>query len=190
MCMRIFERTLQTLASVMIGACLTACMSYENLDGKPGSTATREFDPIPVPGLGLGRTSGSYQNVRVIAPNGAQVCRVTNFNGQPPFVSERSPDADGVIALAVSESLDEAELRCAGQGVRVERQIRRLQLSFGNYSRRSFPPLVHMQPSDPNAAARWTALYAEICATTRPRDRYICDEANWAQLRAQDIGAQ
>lgn len=193
------------LHSTLFAACLlaAACNTVETSDPRPGGQVWTEDKSISW----LSDTSGNpagHKNwifVRVIAPAGATECRVeaSMFDGVNPF--PKTPvDDKGAAMVTVRDEKDKSSIACRTPEGWVKRTLasERIVNTFKDYTGKktyqrgywAVPPMIHIDPKDLQAAARWDALAAEICpVVTRnpPFPVNACRDDRLERMKARDI---
>ena len=192
---------MRTLAAVFVLLAMAACSTLHNADAPPGGTVTKTTwgdNDLAQFWFGNHLHQHSYQRVRLIAPLGAFECGVDAFHGGPQ--REGLPNERREVDVTVRSGVRHTEFYCkTPQGV-IRRTVDAVEVFRHTYeggSRhmeivlRKFPMLVHVGGADAESEARWTALHAEVCTITPlPSDfQHICEDANFAALRAADIGS-
>jgi len=184
--------------SMCLAAGCTSIDKYNGLDAPPGGTVfgsssfSRTMETLnPVPS-GYG---AAWTRIRVIAPLGASVCRIA---GQSIFVApgpepEGKPNDKGEVMLSYDAEAKSASFECRMPSGVVKRTVEAVPFAIMTRLRSGVerkvstahvkPPLVHMDPTDPAAEARWAAISAELC----PGPTLICEPGMLEKLKAEDL---
>lgn len=139
-----------------------------------------------------------WVRIRVIAPPGATRCRIAD---QSPFMplgpqAEGRPDSMRQVMLTYDAHSQSAAFICDTPAGNIKRSVKAVPwtMTFGGKPLGTLqvkPPMVHIDPSDQDAAARWTGLAAELCPTVSERAYSItCRPGMLEKLQAADIGVQ
>lgn len=191
-------------AAASAGACTTTDR-YSGLDGPPGGYVVGSSQ-LQRTMADLNPFQSQYTNqwtlVRVVAPPGATACRIAD---QSPLIPkgpqpEGKPDANREVMLTYDAFAKSAAFECKTPDGVVKRTVDAVswQMSWpkqapgGGYTPTTpvKPPLVHIDPKDPEAERRWTALAAEICPEISDRAfGFACKPGMLDRLKAADIGA-
>jgi hypothetical protein len=189
--------TVGLAASVLFAGCTTTTKA----DAPPGATVTTENESASWLPRGISGEKQGMQNwtrIRVIAPAGARQCVSGSvlplIYGGPQAIGR--PDTKGEVMLTTDMEAGAVHIRCTTADGDVARTVKayRYSRTFQNGMKSSFPiqpPMIHMNPSDPQAEARWTELRAEICKEGEigPRSGFLCEPEIFAALKAADLGA-
>jgi hypothetical protein len=162
------------LFGVTGAACASACNSVSKADFRPGGdvwTEDKSVSWFPVISGNPGREGWVF--VRVIAPPGAKECSVDGswLHGRNPYPRARVA-ADGAAMITVLNDASDVSVSCTTRDAVVRRKVssERVVSTRGSkqWAQRHdyfvVPPLVHMDPADRQAAARWEALRLELCS--------------------------
>lgn len=184
---------------VSLAAC-TSVDKYSGLDGPPGGYVVGS-SPFQRTMADLNPFQSQYTHqwvrIRVIAPPGATRCRIAD---QSPFMppgpqAEGKPDAQLQVMLAYDAFSSTAAFECKTPDGLVKRSVRAVvyESTFANRFKHTThvkPPMVHIDPRDPDAEARWTAFAAELCPVVSERaSSFSCKPGMLEKLKAADIGA-
>lgn len=188
------------IASTASAAC-TGIDRYGGLDGPPGGYVTGS-SPVQRMMSELDPVKSQYKNqwvrIRVIAPAGATRCRIADQSLFMPLgpQAEGRPDSAGAVMLTYDAFSSTASFTCDTPDGRVKRSVNAvpyvLTLS-GRYMNtvQVKPPMVHVDPSDADAEARWTSLAAELCPVVSERaTAFACKPGMLEKLKAADIGVR
>jgi hypothetical protein len=182
-------------------ACVIAagCQSIKREDVRPGGTVVMEDKAISWMSDLSGNPAGhhGWVFVKVIAPPGAKECRVVGslFDGVNPYEKGRV-DADGAVLLTVRKEQAKQTFACRTPAGETRRTIasERVTNTFKDYKQRPYtrsywstPPLAHMDPSDPQAPARWDAMHAEYCTGAKLSRVGVCAGERFANMKARDL---
>lgn len=156
---------------------LAACNTVNKADVRPAGLVWTEDKSISWFSDLSGNRAGvnGWIFVRVIAPAGATECEAHHnwFDGVNPY--PKAPvDKDGAALVTVRNETAENGFSCKTPSGVVRRTIASEKFTYSyaisrdrtKRAERSFwivPPMVHMDPSDSEAAARWDKLHAELC---------------------------
>ena len=206
-------------ASLAIAVVLAGCAQIEvgNADTGPGGTVTT-YDAnkqsvagwIPQAGVvNVAPGIDHWTRIRVIAPEGATECRsgAGLFSRGGPQDKGR-PDADRIVTLTSREGDRTAHFVCETPRGPVRRSVSASvytmpippsapphivkQLESTRRDTHVLPPLVHMDPKDPQAEARWAALGAEACPVILDRvsmeTGFLCLPGMLEKFKAADLG--
>jgi hypothetical protein len=196
------------LAACVAGGC-TTIDQYRYTDALPGQ-AVSGTSPFSRTMDALNPFSGGYNDtwtrIRVIAPPGADACRIA---GQSIFISDGpspkgKPDEKREVMLAYDEGAKSASFECRTPAGVVKRKVEasvytmpipanvpadKMWLYKGDRSWRVLPPLVHMDPADPDAEARWAAISIELCSPgSKAQYSLMCRPGMLEKLKAADLG--
>lgn len=136
--------------------------------------------------------------IRVIAPPEATQCRIAD---QSPFMPpgpqpEGKPNSKGEVMIAYDAFSSSAAFVCDTPAGQLTRSVTPApwQMTFRGWQINTVqvkPPMVHVDPSDPDAAARWTSLAAELCPVVSERaSSFSCKPGMLEKRQAADIGAR
>lgn len=196
---------LKTRKKALALACmLSACAQVEvrNADVGPGGTVTTEdhtknavlgwipsVTPRNRPGI------DHWTRIRVIAPEGATECRSGSLFSRGGPQAKGKPDKDRAVMLTAREGDRTAHFACDTPGGEIKRSVDAsvFQLpptangwTFGKFY--VLPPLVHMDPRDPDAEARWAAIAVEVCPAISDRaSRLPCQTGMMENFKAVDL---
>ena len=193
----------------MAGFVAAGCASVEirNADAAPGGAMTT-VDPVKgaalgwVPQIAPAKNPGveHWTRMRVIAPAGATQCRtLTPFMPDGPE-DEGRPDADGALMLAAREGAKSVQIVCKTPAGTVRRIVTasiythdhppEIMARYSNARPHNvyvLPPLVHVDPLEPGAEARWAAIGAELCPEISERVfGFVCKPGMLDALKAAD----
>lgn len=181
----------------------TSCTTpdrYRGLEGPPGGyvSGTSPFQRTMSDLNPFSDYNTQWTLVRVVAPPGATRCRIAD---QSPFVPagpqpEGEPDAKREVMLTYHASAEAAAFECrTPEGVK-KRTVKAVVYET-KYQDKVFmrtqvkPPLVHIDPSDPEAEQRWTELAAELCPEVSERaSGFVCKPGMLEKLKAEDLAAR
>lgn len=187
------------LAFVLAGC---AQIEVRNADAGPGGTVTTEdhtrnallgwvprVTPRNRPGI------DHWTRIRVIAPEGATECRSGSLFARGGPSDRGKPDKDRAVMLTVREGDRTAHFVCDTPGGQVKRSVeasvferpsRPNGKAFGKFH--VLPPLVHMNPRDPDAEARWAAIVSEVCPVISERAATLpCHPGMMEKFKAVDL---
>lgn len=195
-------RKASLIAIVMLAGCAT---EIRNADAPPGGLVTT-VDKTQNTMLGWMQVTPSnkapgvehWTRMRVIAPAGATECRT-----QDGPQDEGKPDAQGAVMLTGREGARSVQIVCdTPQGV-VKRTVNASvyaqpippdappDIAKRLAKRRDthvLPPLVHVDPGDPGAEARWAAIGAELCPEISERVfGFVCKPGMLEAFKAADL---
>lgn len=197
---------LLALAGCLLAGC--ASVKVRNADAAPGGAITT-VDPVKSAALGWIPQVGPANNpaihhwtrMRVIAPAGATQCRtLTPFTSDGPE-DEGQPDLNGVLMLAAREGARSIQIACKTPSGVVQRTVTasiytvehspEVRARYSNARPHNFyvlPPLVHVDPRDPDAEARWAAIAAELCPEISERVfGFVCKPGMLETFKAADL---
>jgi hypothetical protein len=198
------QTSIAILAACVAGGC-TTIDQYRYADAPPGQ-AVSGTSPFSRTMETLNPFTGGYNQtwtrIRVIAPPGADACRIA---GQSIFISDGpspggKPNENREVMLAYEEGAKSASFECrTPQGV-VRRTVKasvytqpvpETAAARGRkpWTYHVLPPLVHIDPNDPGAEARWTAIAAELCPEISERVfGFVCKPGMLEKFKAADLG--
>jgi hypothetical protein len=178
---------------------LAGCNTIKREDVRPGGTVVTEDKAISWMSDLSGNPAGhrGWKFVKVIAPPGASECRVEGsmFDGVNPYEKARV-EIDGSVLLTVRNEQAKQTFACrTAEGVKRRTvQSERITNTFTDYKQRPYtrrywstPPMVHIDPSDPQAAARWDALWEEVCPAAARFRTGPCTGERFANMKARDL---
>lgn len=186
---------------VTCGGCTTVDR-YRGLDGPPGGyvSGTSSFQRTMSSLNPFGSYNSQWTLVRVIAPPGATRCRIVDQN---PFApdgpkTEGAPDAKREVMLAYLASATSAEFECRTPDGVMRRKVDAVAYEWPRLKSAppsSFtittqvkPPLVHIDPTDPEAESRWRSLSTELCPHGSERaSTFVCKPGMFEKLKAVDL---
>ena len=184
----------------MLAGC--AQIDVRNADAGPGGTVTTEdhtrnallgwipsVTPRNRPGI------DHWTRMRVIAPEGATECRSGSLFARGGPSNRGKPDKDHAVMLTAREGDRSAHIVCDTPDGEVERMVEASVFerpplpngrSFGKFH--VLPPLVHMNPRDPDAQARWAAIAKEVCPVISDRAATLpCKAGMMEKFMAVDL---
>jgi hypothetical protein len=183
----------------VVVACLalaSGCMGYRRTDARPGEAVIGELAPLT--GFFDVRF---YQRIRVVAPPGADECRLGTFGGRNSPERRNPPDAAGELLLTAplpdrGSKPRPVRLVCEVRGaadVRRDVPLVAVRMNARLNGRETpvyrFPPLVHMSLPDGRAVQRWARLREETCTADASNElAMLCDGDAWARLQSLDLG--
>jgi hypothetical protein len=204
-------------ASVAIAVVLAGCAQIEvrNADVGPGGAVTT-YDAnkqawlgwIPQVGV-VNKAPGidHWRRIRVIAPEGATECRSGAVFARGGPEDEGKPNANREVMLTSNQNQNTAHFECDTPGGVVRRSVKasvytipippnvpadQMWLYEGNRGTKVLPPLVHMDPKDAQAEARWAALGAEVCPVisdrASPVTGFVCLPGMLEKFKVTDLG--
>lgn len=192
---------------------LAGCAQVEVRDANttPGGTVTTEDHTKNaalgwIPSIGPTNRPGidHWTRIRVIAPEGATECRSGSMFSKGGPQARGRPDADRAVMLTSREGDRTAHFVCDTPAGPVRRSVR-ASVYTHTWSdpppgvKRNFtpkprdfhvlPPLVHMDPREPDASARWAAIGPELCPVVSEQSAtLICKPGMMEKFRAVDLG--
>lgn len=202
------------LAVIVLAGC--AQVEVRNADVAPGGTVTtydanRQAALGWIPQVGVVNKAPGidhWMRIRVIAPEGATKCRSGNFFAPGGPQDEGRPNANREVMLTSNHNQNTAHFECETPGGVVRRSVKasvytmpippdvpadKMWLYEGNRGTKVLPPLVHMDPKDAQAEARWAALGAEVCPVisdrVSPETGFICVRGMLEKFKAVDLAA-
>lgn len=185
-------------SAALLCVAAAGCQVIHNADALPGETMTVENQGTSWTSVVGARTGiRHWTRIRVIAPPGATECISGSLSpliqGGPQ--ASGTPGRDRAVMLTTDPDSLTVHVRCltpsgdvvrSVDGYRYEQRPRGSSTAFGFNIQ---PPMIHMDPADPERAARWDSLHAEVCTQVRgSRSGYLCRPEIFAALRASDIG--
>lgn len=192
-----------SLGVLAAGGCTTVD-KYSGLDGPPGGYVVGS-SPFQRTMADLNPFQSQYTHqwalVWVVAPPGATQCRIAD---QSPFMpdgpkAEGRPDAKREVMLTYDAFAETAAFECKTPDGVKKRTVKAVvyEMPVSKKSPRSFafrtqvkPPLVHIDPNDPEAERRWTELAAELCPEVSERaSGFACKPGMLEKLKAEDLTA-
>ncbi len=181
----------------------TGCNTVRKADVRPGGLVWTEDKAVSWMSDLSGNSAGhrGWIFVRVVAPAGATDCQTDNswLDGVNPY--PKAPvDKDGAALVTVRNEIGESSFSCATPTGVVRRKIASEKFTYSyasNYTRtqraeRSYwivPPMVHMDPTDPQVAARWDALHAELCPEGKITGGGACRDGVMQNMKQRDLAA-
>lgn len=195
--MRVLGLGVVACTGLGLGGCTTVDR-YRGLDGPPGGyvSGTSPFQRAMSDINPMSDYNSQWVLVRVIAPVGATRCWVADKSPFDPAgpKAEGQPDDKREVVLAHKAHSDTATFACKTPAGEVKRSVKAVPYEM-RYRDKVIhttplkPPLVHLDPSDAEAGARWTAISAELCPQISERaGNMICKPGMMDKLRAADIG--
>lgn len=181
---------------MLAGLLSAACNTVGSADVRPGGLVWTEDKSISWFSDLSGNRAGTrgWVFVRVMAPAGATACQADHswFDGVNPF-PQASVDKDGAALITVRNEIGEVGFSCATPSGVVRRKVasERFTISFRRMGEHSFwivPPMVHMDPADSHAAARWDALHAELCPEGEISGIAACRPGVMQNMKLRDMG--
>jgi len=188
------------LAVLATGACTTVDR-FSGLDGPPGGyvSGTSPFHRTMSSLNPFSDYNEQWTLVRVIAPPGATRCRIVDANPFSPDgpLTVGAPNAGREVTLAYDANATFAEFECRTPAGVMKRRVDAVPYTWPELFgyRRAFPivtqvkpPLVHIDPTDPEAEQRWRDLATELCPVVSERaSGFVCKPGMLEKLRAKDI---
>lgn len=206
--------TLRKVSLVAAVVVLAGCAQLEvrDADAPPGGTVTTEDHTRNavlgwIPQVAPRNRPGieHWTRIRVVAPEGATICRSGTFFSKGGPEAKGEPDANRVVMLTSRQGDRTAHFACDTPIGEVKRSVSasvytmpippnvpadRMWFYEGNRSWHVLPPLVHMDPRDPAAEARWDALGPELCPEISHRVfGFVCKPGMLEKFKAVDLGA-
>jgi hypothetical protein len=185
------------LVGIVCAACASACNSVSKADFRPGGnvwTEDKSISWLPVISGNPGRDGWVF--VRVIAPAGATECSADGswLDGRNPYPSAPVA-ADGEAMITVRNEASEVSVSCATPGGSVQRKVSSERVisttHIGQWAQKHdyfvVPPLVHLDPADPQAAARWDALRLELCPADMISAISACTGDRMSNMKRRDL---
>jgi len=178
---------------------------YSGLDGPPGGYVVGS-SPFQRTMADLNPFQSQYTHqwtlVRVVAPPGATRCRIADQSSFMPEgpMAEGRPDEKREVMLTYDAFAETAAFECrTPEGVK-KRTVKAVVYEMpvpGSAPKTSArlstpvkPPLVHIDPSDPDAERRWRELAAELCPEVSARAfGFVCKPGMLEKLKAEDLAA-
>lgn len=200
------RRVFATAIGLVTLAACTTVDKYSGLDNPPGGyiVGSSSFQRT-MADLNPFQSQYTHQwvRIRVIAPPGATRCRIAD---QSPFMPEGPqadgrPDAKREVMLAFDAFSDFAAFECKTPEGVVKRRVgavlyesllsKAATAGYFKTTAKVKPPLVHMDPADPDAEQRWQAFATELCPVVSERAfAFACKPGMLEKLKAADIGAR
>jgi hypothetical protein len=187
-------------ALALVGGC-TQIDRYNNADAKPGGTVVGS-SPFRRATASLGPRGPQWIRFRVIAPPDATVCRITGQSifARPGPETQGKPNEKREVMLTYDVDAKSASFECKTPSGILRRTVQAVRYDmmstlFDGKPRLMEiawvkPPLVHMDPKDPEAEARWAALGVELCSGPYDGDsHFTCKPGMLEKLKAVDLAA-
>jgi hypothetical protein len=188
---------------------LAGCAQIEvrDADVAPGGTVTTEDHNRNValgwiPQVAPSNRPGidHWTRIRVIAPEGATECRSGSLFSRGGPQAKGKPDTERAVMLTSRQGDREAHFVCDTPSGAVRRTVRAsvytqpVPAQAAARGRKPWtyhvlPPLVHVDPRDPAAQARWAAIGAELCPVISERAfGFVCKPGMLEKFKAEDLG--
>ena len=140
--------------------------------------------------------AGRLGVVRVIAPTGATECSADGswLDGRNPY-PRADVASDGAAMITVRNDASEVSFSCATPRGVIRRKVSSEHVvsttHIGQWTQKHdyfvVPPLVHIDPTDAQAAARWDALRLELCPVAKISAISACMDDRMSNMKRRDL---